>query len=584
METGVGRRTLFLLLGLVLALRLPFLNQAVQGDDDTYLKEAAHALIEPLHPARTQYVFRGEPVDLRGHPHPPLNAWILAGLIAATGGVKEAPFHAAYILFSLVAVWAMWVLARRFSERPVWAVLLFLAVPAFVVNGTSFETDLPFLAFWIAAVALFVSGRLAAAALAMAAASMTAYQAIFLVPILAVYTWLFRRGDRASWATLFTPPAVIAGWQIFERTTTGAAPATVLTGYFSKYGFQAIEVKLANALMLFIHSWFIVFPLLAVGAAALAWKKRAEPSTQFLIAWVALFFTGAVAVFFAGSARYLLPMAAPVALLASRLNARWLAPAFAIQMALSLGLAAENYQHWDAYRKFAEGKPRMWVNGEWGLRHYLEDAGALPLEKTTELRGGDVIITSELGRAVDVTARTAAIRTAEIRPWIPLRILGLESHSGYSTVSAGFWPFGISKGVVDRLRLDQVVERHVTLEYLPMNAPEAADQILTGIYGLDDNRFRWMGRSGTVLLKPPAAPTPLRVDLYVPPEAPARRVTLRLDGREVASETYPGPGGYSLVTAAETGRSLTIEVDQTFFAPGDSRELGVVLTGAGFRP
>src|SRR5436190_4324850 len=154
METGVARRTLLLLLGLVLAIRVPFLNQAVQGDDDTYLKEAAHALIEPLHPAHTLYVFQGEPVDLRGHPHPPLNAWVLAGLIAAIGSVKEIPFHAAYIVFSLAAVVAMWSLARRFSERPVWAVLLFIAVPAFVVNGTSFETDLPFLAFWMSGAAL----------------------------------------------------------------------------------------------------------------------------------------------------------------------------------------------------------------------------------------------------------------------------------------------------------------------------------------------------------------------------------------------------------------------------------------------
>ena len=60
--------------------------------------------------------------------------------------MKEVPFHAAYIVFSMIAVWAMWSLACRFSERPVWATLLFIAVPAFVVNGGSLEADLPFLA------------------------------------------------------------------------------------------------------------------------------------------------------------------------------------------------------------------------------------------------------------------------------------------------------------------------------------------------------------------------------------------------------------------------------------------------------
>ena len=126
-------------------------------------------------------------VDLRGQPHPPLDGWVLAGLIAIFGDVKEVPFHAAYIAFSLIAAAAMWSLARRFSPHPLWATLLFLAVPAFVVNGNSFETDLPFVAFWMAAVALFVDGHPGWSALPMALAAMTSYQTVFLIPILAVY-------------------------------------------------------------------------------------------------------------------------------------------------------------------------------------------------------------------------------------------------------------------------------------------------------------------------------------------------------------------------------------------------------------
>ena len=158
METGVGahRRGLWIALALVLLIRVPFLNQAIQGDDHIYLTEAAHALIDPLHPNNVKYVFMGDEVDLRGHSHPPGNAWPLAALIATFGDVKEVPFHAAYIVFSLIAAWAMWSLAVRFSPQPLWATLLFLAVPAFVVNGGSLEADLPFLEFWMAAAALFV--------------------------------------------------------------------------------------------------------------------------------------------------------------------------------------------------------------------------------------------------------------------------------------------------------------------------------------------------------------------------------------------------------------------------------------------
>src|ERR1039457_6431405 len=210
-----SRSGLLLILALVMLLRVPFLNQAIQGDDPVYLAEASHALVDPLHPDNSTYVFRGVAVDQRGLSHPPMDAWILAVLLAVSGDVKEVPFHAAYILFSLMAAWAMWWLARRFSPQPLWAALLFLAVPAFVVNGNSLETDLPFLAFWMAAIALFCAGKLVPAALAMTLAALTAYQAAYLTPILAVYVWLFHRRSVARWLTLCTEPAAIAAWQLY---------------------------------------------------------------------------------------------------------------------------------------------------------------------------------------------------------------------------------------------------------------------------------------------------------------------------------------------------------------------------------
>ncbi len=595
METGVDRRPVpraasraaLPILLVLLLIRVPFLNQAVQGDDDTYLAEAAHALVDPLHPAHTTYVFRGVSVDLRGHPHPPLDAWVLAGLLAVFGDVKEAPFHAVYIVFSAIAAAAMWSLARRFSPHPLAATLLFLAVPAFVVNGNSFEADLPLLAFWMAAIALFCARRLVLAAFAMILAAMAAYQAVFLAPILAVYLWLFRRRDRASWLVLLTAPAAIAAWQLFERLSTGALPAAVLTGYFFSYGFQTLALKLRNAAALTIHSAFLVFPALLPPAVALALRKRRDPDTCFLLAWIALFFAGAIAVFFAGSARYLLPMAAPVALLASRLPVRWVAPAFAVQLALSLGLAAVNYQHWDGYRRFARALRvpaaghRVWVDGEWGLRFYIEADGGLPLTQDQRLRPGDIVASSALGHAVDVAGPRSSIARLDIQPAIPLRLIALQSHSGFSDASRGLWPFAVSTAVIDRLQADLIGERHVTLEYLPMTAPEAADQVVSGVF-----TDHWMGASATILLKSPPRPRPLSLTFYVPPQARTRRVALLLDGREVAARPVAAPGTYTLNSAAivpaASPATVEIRVDQTFTVPGDRRELGIVLSAVGF--
>ncbi len=205
----------------ILALRLPFLNQAIQGDEVYYLAGAEHAQIEPLHPNHVHYLFMGEMVDMRGHPHPPLDSWILGGLLWAVGDVREVPFHLAYVAFSLLAAFAMLSLAQRFSVRPMLATLLFCAVPAFVINGNSLEADIPFLAFWMLAVAFFVrsvdtdsSWMLGASAISAGVAALGAYQAVALTPILAVYLILQKVRRVSAWLTTLAAPAALGGMAI----------------------------------------------------------------------------------------------------------------------------------------------------------------------------------------------------------------------------------------------------------------------------------------------------------------------------------------------------------------------------------
>jgi hypothetical protein len=128
-------------------------------------------------------------------------------------------------------------------------------------------------------------------------------------------------------------------------------------------------------------------------------------------------------------------------------------PAFVLQMTLGLGLAAANYHHWNGYRQFAaELRPlaagrRVWVNGEWGLRFYLEADGALPLRRPSPARG-HVVVSSELAWPVGFTAPTAPLYAADRLP-VPLRIIALDS-SGFSSADKVL-AFGVSTSAIDRV-------------------------------------------------------------------------------------------------------------------------------------
>ena len=615
------RRQLLIVTLAVLALRLPFLNQAIQGDDVYYLYGAEHAQIEPLHPTHVRYAFLGQLVDMRGHPHPPLDAWYLGAMLALVRDVREVPFHAAFIPFSLLAGYSALALARRFGKRPLAAVLLFVVTPAFVVNGTSLESDLPFVAFWLASLALFVYAvdrrsvaLLAGSAFALALASMTAYQAVILTPLLLLYG----RRWKLSWAVALTAPAVICIWQLWERASSGALPAAVLTGYMQTYGLQAFTQKIKNAVALTGHSAWLVFPALpvlafarldrwvllpvaammgaafydphplfwgsiCVGVLLLQWCGR--HAQEFLAAWILVFFAAALVIFFAGSARYLLPIGLPVAILVSdRLPTRWLLAGGVAGAMLSLGLATVNYQHWDGYRQFARPQPgRVWINGEWGLRFYLEAQGGLPLMQAQAVHPGETVVSSSLAYPLKVTGALVQTAAREITSPIPLRLVALNGKSAYSTTLFGLRPFDISTGPIDRVRAETVLERAPVLGRLPMNAPESEPQIVSGIYGIENGQWRWMAQTGVLLLKTPDRPTRIEVRFYLPPQAPGRKVTLSAGGRAIADQTYPGPGSYTLSSGPvklDPGTPIEISVDRTFSVQGDHRKLGLILIEA----
>jgi len=627
-------QSLAIVLLFTLALRCAFLNQAIQGDDVYYLAGAEHALIDPLHPHHAHYAFDGEMRDMRGHPHPPLNTWILAGLLATFGDIYEPWFHAVYTLFSLIAVTAVWWMARRFRAPPTLTPLLVAVMPAFVISGSSLEADLPLLAFLLCGMAFFIRGGrwMMASAVALALASMTGYQALLIAPILALYLWFNGNRRWRDWLVAAVPVLTIAGWQGYERITSGRLPLAVLHGYTSQYGFEGLEAKVRSGLALIVHAGWIVFPLLAVVAffprrrivlamivvvtALLAvrdvnplfWAslgiglmvivycvsllRSRDADERFLAAWVVVFFAGALVGAYAGAERYLLPIAAPLAILAGRSLAgrpRWFTAGFACQCIISLGLAFMNYQHWNAYCEFVARhrddiqNHRTWVVAEWGLRFYAESEGALPMLNETRVQPDDLVLTTALSRAIPGDFVTIAEQ--EIRPLLPFRLIGIDTRSAFSASVLGQREFDISTGPLDIIRLQRLVDREPTESWLPMNSPAAEYQIVGGVYPLEGT-WRWTGGNATFRLRTPQGRNRFAASFVVRPEVVPCTVTLALNGAVIGTAKYTTPGAYELSGAVANALppvvTATLSTDRTFRAPPDTRDLGLVLTAIGF--
>jgi hypothetical protein len=213
-------QTLVLLAAATFVCLVPFLNKAYCIDDSLFLWTAQHIQHQPLD-------FYGFDVNWYGvtepmhdvTKNPPLAGYYLA-LAASLVGWSEPALHGAFLLPALGTVWGTWYLAGLLCRQPAGAALATIVSPVFLVSSTNVMCDTMMLCLWVWAIALWVKGLdgghpgwLAAAALLIAAAALTKYFAVSLIPLLAVYTVM--KSPRSSWKliVLLIPVAVLAGYQ-----------------------------------------------------------------------------------------------------------------------------------------------------------------------------------------------------------------------------------------------------------------------------------------------------------------------------------------------------------------------------------
>ena len=314
------------------------------------------------------------------------------------------------------------------------------------------------------------------------------------------------------------PFLVWGAWQLVQFALLGRLPVAVMGGYLASsahWGLLGMKAASVAALVQHLGVLVVFMPLalvqgrskqrpyiaaslfapgllIAVLIRGYAWWERlllalffwlgiqtlrwlwARRSRAPLPAWWCLAYFGfALAAFFAGSARYLLPLAVPLAILVvCELDTKpgRLAAALVINVALGLALSHADYEFARAYSGL-EPPPgaSFLVNGEWGFRYQMTRGGGRMIEPASVPAPGEWIVASDLclGANYDSTAEAVAVRLKSVQLWTrtPLRLVDRCARSGYSSSGFGLLPFSFSGQPLDRITYCK------TSPYLFLDAP-----------------------------------------------------------------------------------------------------------------
>ena len=143
---------------------------------------------------------------------------------------------------------------------------------------------------------------------------------------------------------------------------------------------------------------------------------------------------------------------------------------------------------------------------------------------------------------------------------------------------------------------DQAAARLMSTVYTA--DPNAAPQLLSGFYQVEDYSWRWTGQRFSVVLRPPEGAgraANLVVQLAVPDVVIQKLHSITLSaavrGAQLDPETYTKPGDYKYTRAiarkllASEESRIDFQLDKVMPPAGqDVRQLGIVVTSIGLEP
>ena len=308
MKDSPIREALFAAIAVIAALA-PFLNKAFHIDDPLFLwmaQRIAHHPGDPYGFAVNWYVSNQPMFSIMQNP--PLSSYYIA-LIASFVGWSEPAMHGAFLVPAIAAVLGTFFLARRLCNSPLLAALLLLFTPVFLVSATGVMCDVWLLALWVWSIECWMRALernsaqlLFLASVLAAAAALTKYFGVALVPLLAVYTLVRERRVTHRILYFLIPILVIASYEVITKAKYGQGlfSNAMLVSWNEnakpeQHFFQQLFIGLSFAGGCLFSVLFYA-PLLKVGA-----------NFRILIIGLALFVV-LVPLFYFGAARKALPV------------------------------------------------------------------------------------------------------------------------------------------------------------------------------------------------------------------------------------------------------------------------------------
>lgn len=222
----------------VLLLSLPFLNKAFHIDDTAYIYVARQIIKDPLHPYSFNFDWSSQSGLATHITNPPLVSYYIA-LIILFFGEKESVIHFFFILFPVIAGVSMFYIAKKFTKKPLGSALLLVVSVAFVVMMHDVMLDIPFLAFFLLSMAVFIYGvdlnhryLIALGSIFSGFAYLTKYGGIIIVPILAAYAML--KKNVRSLVYLIIPILLVVLWNLYTFVIYGASHNSEILGWLLK--------------------------------------------------------------------------------------------------------------------------------------------------------------------------------------------------------------------------------------------------------------------------------------------------------------------------------------------------------------